>query len=164
MPDYRHDNSNRPPNRTGGSHPERRSSPGGERRERDEPTIDTTRIVFDPLSADLFNSIAKRAAETIAGNRNANKPSQIRKFYDELSLWDTKTNLEPARFSDYLPFILMLNAKAAYAKGRRLVDANFVKLIEDCLRQVKDSEKLRLCKLFFEAFLGFYKELRPSDK
>ncbi|MDS4058114.1 MAG: type III-A CRISPR-associated protein Csm2, partial [Candidatus Contendobacter sp.] len=72
--------------------------------------------------------------------------------------------LEPERFKDYLPFILMLNAKLAYAKGRRLVDDKFVKLIGDCLKQVKDPETLRICKLFFEAFLGFYKELRPSDK
>ncbi len=166
MPDHHYGNSKRPSNRPGGPHVERRSPPGGERRERerDEPTIVTTRIVFTTLDADLFNGVAKQVAETIAENRYANKPSQIRKFYDELCLWETKTNLEPTRFSDYLPFILMLNAKAAYAKGRRLVDANFVRLIEDCLKQVKDPERLHRCKLFFEAFLGFYKELRPSDK
>ncbi len=131
----------------------------------DEPTLVTSKIVFTkPLNPDLFNGVARQVAETIAENRNANKPSQIRKFYDELCLWETKVNLEPARFDDYLPFILMLNAKVAYAKGRRLVDANFVKLIGDCLKQVKSPDTLRLCKLFFEAFLGFYKELRPSDK
>jgi CRISPR-associated protein Csm2 len=44
------------------------------------------------------------------------------------------------------------------------VDDHFAKMIGDCLKQVKDPETLRICKLFFEAFLGFYKELRPSDK
>ena len=166
MPNHHHGNSNRPSHRSEGKNMERRPSQGSERRdqERDEPNIVTTRIVFAPLDADLFNGVAKQVAETIDENPNANKPSQIRKFYDELCLWETKTNLEPERFSDYLPFIRMLNAKAAYAKGRKLVDANFVKLIEDCLKQVDDPEKLRMCKLFFEAFLGFYKELRPSDK
>lgn len=133
-------------------------------RDRDEPTLITSKIVFDPLDADLFNGVARQTAETIAENRNANKPSQVRKFYDELCLWEIKVSLEPAKFADYLPFILMLNAKAAYAKGRKLVDANFAKLIGGCLKQVKDPETLRICKLFFEAFLGFYKEFRPSDK
>jgi CRISPR-associated protein Csm2 len=161
MQDHRHGNPNRP------SAPrDNRGGPGSDYRDRnrDEPTLDTRKIVFAPLDADLFNGVARQVAETIAENRNANKPSQIRKFYDELCLWETKVNLEPARFDDYLPFILMLNAKVAYAKGRRLVDANFVKLIGDSLKQVKNPDTLRLCKLFFEAFLGFYKELRPTDK
>jgi CRISPR-associated protein Csm2 len=119
-------------------------------------------LVFMPVDPELFNNVARQAAEAIAENRNANKPSQIRKFYDELCMWETKVSLEPMRFDDYLPFILMLNAKLAYAKGRRLVDANFVKLIGDCLKQVKTPETLRICKLFFEAFLGFYKELEDK--
>jgi CRISPR-associated protein Csm2 len=133
-------------------------------RDRDEPTLITSKIVFSPVDANLFNDVARQTAETVAENRNANKPAQIRKFYDEFCLWETKANLEPARFAEYLPFILMLNAKVAYAKGRKLVDANFAKLLGDSLKQVKDPETLRICKLFFEAFLGFYKELRPSDK
>ncbi|TVR57854.1 MAG: type III-A CRISPR-associated protein Csm2 [Candidatus Competibacteraceae bacterium] len=153
---------------TRGSTPrDSRGSPGGDYRNRDELTIATGKIVFAPLDADLFNGVARQVAETIAENRNANKPSQIRKFYDELCLWETKVNQDAEktkRFTECLPFIFMLNAKAAYAKGRKLVDANFVKLIGDLLKQVKDPDTLRLCKLFFEAFLGFYKELRPSDK
>lgn len=134
---------------------------------RDQPTLVTNKIVFAQLDADLFNGVARQVAETINENRSANKPSQIRKFYDELCLWETKVNQDSEkdeRFAEYLPFILMLNAKAAYAKGRKLVDDNFVKLIGDSLKQVKDPATLRICKLFFEAFLGFYKELRPSDK
>lgn len=155
MADYRAGNQN---NR-GGNYRDRD-------RDRDEHTLITSKIVFgsNPVDADLFNGVAQQVAKTIDENRNANKPSQVRKFYDELCLWETKVSLEPAKFADYLPFILMLNAKAAYAKGRKLVDANFAKLISDCLKQVKDPETLRICKLFFEAFLGFYKELRPSDK
>ena len=146
---------------------DQRSDGGSDYRNRDESTLVTSKIVFAPLDADLFNGVARQVAETIAENRNANKPSQVRKFYDELCLWETKVNQDAEkaeRFAECLPFILMLNAKVAYAKGRRLVDANFVKLIGDSLKQVKDPNTLRLCKLFFEAFLGFYKELRPSDK
>ena len=172
MQEPRHGNPNRPSATvsTRSSAPrDSRGGSGGDYRDRnrDEPTLVTSKIVFAPLDADLFNGVARQVAETIAENRNANKPSQIRKFYDELCLWETKVNQEAEkaeRFAECLPFILMLNAKVAYAKGRRLVDANFVKLIGDSLKQVKDPDTLRLCKLFFEAFLGFYKELRPSDK
>jgi CRISPR-associated protein Csm2 len=172
MQDPRHGNPNRPSATvsTRSSAPrDSRGGSGGDYRDRnrDEPTLDTRKIVFASLDADLFNGVARQVAETIAENRNANKPSQIRKFYDELCLWETKVNQEAEkaeRFAECLPFILMLNAKVAYAKGRRLVDANFVKLIDDSLKQVNDPDTLRICKLFFEAFLGFYKELRPTDK
>ncbi len=138
--------------------------PSSASNQRNEPTETEAHLVFTPLNPELFNKVARQAAEVVAENRGANKPSQIRKFYDELCMWETKVSMEPSRFNDYLPFILMLNAKLAYAKGRRLVDDQFAKLIGDCLKQVKDPETLRICKLFFEAFLGFYKELRPSDK
>lgn len=123
----------------------------------------TGRLVFAPLDAELFNSVAREKATLISNNQDVNKPSQVRKFYDELCMWETKINQEPTRFNDYLPFILMLNAKLAYAKGRKLVDDNFVKLIGDCLKQVTNPETLKIFKLFFEAFLGFYKELRPNE-
>jgi CRISPR-associated protein Csm2 len=129
-----------------------------------QPVEAIGQLVFSPPDPELFNKVARQRAELVADNRNFNKPSQIRKFYDELCMWETKVSQEPEKFNDYLPFILMLNAKSAYANGRKLVDANFVKLIGDCLKQVKDQNTLRICKLFFEAFLGFYKELRPSDK
>lgn len=78
-------------------------------------------------------------------------------------MWAAKVEQNPKRFDEYRPFILMLNAKAAYAHGRELVDINFVKLLEHCLRQVTDAETLGYAKLFFEAFLGFYKEVRPRE-
>jgi CRISPR-associated protein Csm2 len=106
--------------------------------------------------------VAKRTAEKIAGDKYRNKPSQIRQFYDELVMWEEKVRQSPARFGEYLPFIRMLNAKAAYAEGRKHVDQNFVELIAHCLGQVSDERTLRNFKLFFEAFLGFYKLERPS--
>lgn len=124
----------------------------------------TGQLIFSPIDPELFNRVARQKAEIVAENHGCNKPSQIRKFYDELCMWETKVSQEPTKFNDYLPFILMLNAKLAYAKGRNLVDESFTRLIGDCLKQVKDEKTLQICKLFFEAFLGFYKELRPSDR
>lgn len=139
---------------------------GDRGRPRDDyiPDLSVENICFSgKLDPELFNSVAKHCAETIGGNDKRNKPSQLRRFYDELVMWHTKVGQDDARFQQYRPFILMLNAKAAYAEGRQLVDKNFVKLLERCLRQAEDAKTLGYAKLFFEAFLGFYKEVRPSE-
>jgi CRISPR-associated protein Csm2 len=130
------------------------------------PDVDLTGIrLAGKLDPELFNGVARRAAETIGGPERyqKNKPSQIRRFYDELTMWVAKVEQNPERFEEYLPFIRMLNAKAAYAEGRELVDRNFVRLLAHCLKAVEDAATLRTAKLFFEAFLGFYKEVRPKD-
>jgi CRISPR-associated protein Csm2 len=117
------------------------------------------------LDPELFNTVAKDWAIAIAGNdprTTDNKPTQLRKFYDELVLWDNKVLMHPEKFDDYLPFIRMLNAKAAYAKGRKLVDDKYVGLLNTGLQQVTDSETLHTFKLFMEAFMGFYKQERPN--
>lgn len=135
---------------------------------RDEPhvpDIDLSRVRFGAaLDAQVFNEVAQRCAKTISeGNQRCNKPSQLRRFYDELLMWVAKVEQAPKRFDEYRPFILMLNAKAAYAKGRELVDANFVALLDHCLRQAEDARTLGQVKLFLEAFLGFYKAERPRE-
>lgn len=130
------------------------------------PDIDLSGIQFGGnLEPELFNSVARQTAETIGGSDRygKNRPSQLRRFYDELVMWAAKVEQSPQRFDEYLPFIRMLNAKVAYAEGRELVDQNFVKLLAHCLAQVRDPESLRYVKLFLEAFLGFYKAVRPRD-
>lgn len=126
--------------------------------------LDTSAIVLQAqdngaLDPELFNTVAHQIAKTVAGDdRNQkNKPTQLRQFYDELVMWEEKTRQDEQRFLEYLPFIRMLNAKAAYAKGRNHVDQNFVDLVSHCVGQVKSPATLRNFKLFFEAFMGFYK-------
>ena len=117
----------------------------------------------EKLDPELFNSIAKHAAKEVAsGGERVNKATQLRKFYDEIVLWDNKVMLHPEKFDQYLPFIRMLNAKVAYAEGRKLVDHNFVKLLHDGLKQVICADTLHIFKLFMEAFMGFYKQERPN--
>ncbi|HIE54506.1 MAG TPA: type III-A CRISPR-associated protein Csm2, partial [Chromatiaceae bacterium] len=53
-------------------------------------------------------------------------------------------------------------AKAAYAKGRKLVDGAFLDLLDQTADSIKTVEDLRIAKLFFEAFMGFYK-LKKGD-
>jgi len=134
--------------------------------------LDISGIVLRPgengaLKADLFDTVAQTSAKMIAGDgrSQANKQAQLRQFYDELVMWEEKARQyrqQPDRFAEYLPFIRMVNAKAAYAQGRGHVDANFVTLIGHCIGQVDSYETLRNFKLFFEAFLGFYKLVGPK--
>lgn len=116
-----------------------------------------------PLDPELFNTTARNAARTVANaDRNRNKASQLRRFYDELCIWEMRVSQQPAKFEEFLPFIRMINAKAAYAEGRKLVDSNFVALMHHTLGGVKDRETLMACKLFWEAFMGFYKQERSD--
>lgn len=111
-----------------------------------------------PLDAEIFNDIAHRAAKSVAGaDRDRNKSTQLRRFYDELILWETRASQHPEKFPEYLPFIRMLNAKVAYAEGRKLVDATFVQLMHHTLSKVTNAAELTACKHFWEAFMGFYK-------
>ena len=120
-----------------------------------------------PLAPALFDRIAEEAAEIVAQDKT--KTSQLRRFYDELLRWEAKVNAgDPEgakdRLREHLPFIRMMNAKAAYAKGRKLVGASFVDLLRRCLEQVNDDpDALRNSRLFFEAFMGFYKLHGPRD-
>lgn len=127
------------------------------------PSINLSKIKLAKIEADLFSRVAKQTAETIATNRRTNKPTQLRKFYDEIVMWETRISANPDSFKESLPFIQMINAKVAYAKGRKLVDNNYLKLMHHCLDQVDSAETMRNFKLFIEAFMGFYKVERPKD-
>jgi len=110
------------------------------------------------IDADLFDKIASTAAKSVARcKREQNKSTQLRRFYDELVMWEEKVRQTPDKFDEYLPFIRMLKAKAAYAEGRKLVDGAFVDFLEQTINQIDSAETLRTAKLFFEAFMGFYK-------
>lgn len=151
------------------------TSQHGSRNRRD----DVPRQVYDPnlrasirfaapLDADLFNTTAQRAAKEVRGTDDrVNKPTQLRRFYDELLLWEARVSRaeegkRKEAFAEYLPFIRMLNAKAAYAESRKLVDRNFVDLLHHTLNEVTSAEALTTCKYFWEAFMGFYKQERPD--
>ena len=121
-------------------------------------------INLKKLSDNIFSDIAEAAAKHIS-SPNQNKASQIRKFYDELAMWDEKIHRNKAEYDKSAPFIHMLKAKVAYAKGRGHVDANFVAIFNHLIDQISDPQTLRHAKLFFEAMLGFRKaqEDKKSD-
>jgi len=111
---------------------------------------------------ELFGDIAKNLAEEIEreGRGQVNKGTQIRKFYDSvLKLNQKAQNIRANEYKTKVyPFVVMLKSKAAHAKARRLVSNKFVDMINNCVVQANTKEKMELFKLFFEAFLGFYKK------
>lgn len=116
------------------------------------------------LNPNLFSNHAEEWAKKICesglkkNKLERNKISQIRKFYDEV-----------LRFSDFvkagedykviLPYIKMLNAKAAYAEGRKLVTEDFKVFIKQSLDYLteQDPKTFDIFTNFFEAFMGYYK-------
>jgi len=121
----------------------------------------------DPPAATLFSEDAEAVAKLLdvsaqadRGGKEKNKSSQIRRFYDELVGWQERIGNDADKFKQYEAFIKMLNAKAAYAEGRKLVTADFVSWFRDCVKQVEDPRTLNHFRLHFEAMLGFLKAIR----
>lgn len=155
--------------RPGGA-PQRSGSFGGNDRSgprEAEPTIDTSAIRFGAsISSRLYSDVAEDAAREVAkqiGGRDANKGTQLRRFYDELVMLQGKVGGSPEKFDAQLPFVQMLKAKVAYAVGRKKVDANFERLMRRVIDEIKDVDTFAQAKLFMEAFMAFYKVHGPKD-
>lgn len=132
--------------------------------------IRTIDIRFGETIADtLYANIAEEKAQFLADNPgDRNKYTQLRRFYDELCLWNEKVNSrgtpqeKQVRYAKFAPLIKMLNAKVVYAEGRKHVDSNFVALFREVISQIKDHQTLEQGKLFMEAFMGFYKATKKG--
>ena len=111
---------------------------------------------IDPrLYSDIADSYAQKVANS--GQRDENKPSQLRRIYDELVLLHTRVGSDAGRFEQMLPFIQMLKAKAAYAKGRKKISSEFESMLKTLVDQVNSVATLAQAKLFLEAFMAYYK-------
>lgn len=152
----------------GGPSPHQGRSDRSQGRRDDRKTaqeIDVAKIRFGTeIDPRLYSDIAEEVARTVAGgSSHKNAPTQLRRFYDELVMLQEKVGSDKDRFDQQMPFIQMLKAKVAYAKGRDKVDANFEKLLRKVVDEVKDPATLMQAKLFMEAFMAFYKVERPKD-
>lgn len=127
------------------------------------------KIVLNPISPDLFSDLAEEAAKCCR-DKKLNKPAQLRRFYDELVMWHDKVfsqqtpEAQTKKFNELLPFIQMMRAKAAYAKGRNLINQNFRDLFNSLVQEIRSPETLHSGKLFFEAFLGYMKYYEATSK
>lgn len=118
------------------------------------------------VNPDLFSTFAENKAKEIAndGPKNCNKRSQIRKFYDEVLNFSARMGKkDPVEFEKMLPYIKMLNAKAAYAKGRGLISDSFKDFLATSLQQIQDQDDFEVFAGLFEAFMGYYRLYRPSE-
>lgn len=143
----------------------RQSGYTGGRDEAPRITLSTADVRLKDIPKTLFSDIAKAKAATVfdAGGGRKNKSTQLRKFYDELVMWFEKVHFErtpadrEAKYTEVAPFIQMLVAKVAYAKGREHVDDCFEQLFAHVVKEISDATTLKHAKLFMEAFMGFYK-------
>ena len=121
-------------------------------------------------SPDIFSKIADEAAFETKYTKDKfgelkkndkNKNTQLRKFYDELAMWNERVQLDQtdklAKFKELEPFIKMLKAKVAYAKGRKHIDYNFMNIFNKTVDEIRCPQTLKEAKLFMEAVMGYCK-------
>jgi len=114
------------------------------------------------LEPTLFSVTAEKLAKEIGEeDRNLNKSSQLRRYFDEVVRLSTQAKAGGADMDLLLPQVHMLVAKVAYAKGRKLVTDSFVEMMKSGIGQVNDKDDLRVFANFLESFMGFYKMYRP---
>jgi CRISPR-associated protein Csm2 len=144
----------------GGGHSGRPPQTSSRYDTRQSSVIDISKIVFGAkIDPKLYSDIAEAAAKDVGtgSSREQNNPSQLRRFYDELVMLQTKVGTSDERFERYLPFVQMLKAKVAYARGRNKVDDKFAFLLRRVVDQATDHGTLKQARLFMEAFMAFYK-------
>jgi CRISPR-associated protein Csm2 len=120
-----------------------------------------TEVAVPEIIEKRWNGKTKREEVSVKNLKNANKYTQIRKFYDELGMWVEKATTVDL-LEKHLPFIKMLKAKAAYARGREHVDDKFLSFISAGLDQINTADEnglntLRNFRTLFEAFMGFFR-------
>ncbi|MDD7473252.1 MAG: type III-A CRISPR-associated protein Csm2 [Bdellovibrionota bacterium] len=127
---------------------------------------DSAKKLVDPC---LFSEIAMTHAKKIFDDGNSttikgdNKPSQIRKFYDELVRYNDIVKVDKNKFDECLPLVHMLIPKVAYAHGRKTVTQSFVEFIGNLVKSINDAKDLSVATQFFESFVAFYKFYKPKD-
>jgi len=125
---------------------------------------DRAKQIVDP---ELFSKTAEDLAKKIAKDNkekgSPNKRTQIRKFYDEIVRLAMLSKSRPNEWEQLLPMVHMVTAKAAYAKGRKLISNGFLQFLKNSIEQIKKPEDLNVFSNFFEAFMGFYRLHGPRN-
>ncbi len=106
---------------------------------------------------DLFSKTAEDWAIKNAVKGTENNPTQVRKFYDELVIFQSRLVGKEADFEKYLPYIRMVKAKTAYAKGRKLISDDMKEFLDQSIDAIKDPDDFKLVVSFMEAFMGYFK-------
>lgn len=125
---------------------------------------DKERGIINPI---LFSTTAENWASNVHKSgekeRDANKRSQLRKFYDEVLRLNTLVKSNPSDWDNIMPFVNMLIAKAVYAQGRKKVSEDFVRLLKEGIAQIQKKDDLDIFANFFEAFMGYYRQYNDKN-
>jgi len=124
---------------------------------------DKGKQLLDPV---LFSKTAEDLARLIGTegkkDKNKNKNSQVRRYFDEVVRLNTMVQSGDAGMEQILPQVHMLVAKVVYAKGRKLVTDSFVEMMKSGIEQINDQKDLQVFTNFLESFMGFYKVHGPN--
>jgi CRISPR-associated protein Csm2 len=109
------------------------------------------------ITIHTFSTLPESWAKKLAALKE-DKPTQIRRFYDEVVKWHEKSiTLNEEEFAKQLPFIYMIVAMVEYSCGRGNCSVDFVRMIKGGMQGVKDKQSFHHFKCFFEAFVGYFK-------
>lgn len=121
--------------------------------------------LLDKQAEDWAQTVLNDAKRSKGYEAENNKPTQLRRFYDEVLRFDSllKGNAAESAFEKHLPYIKMLNAKVSYAKAREHVSEKFAQMIKSCVKNVETKSDFEAFKSFFEAFMGYYQYLHQKN-
>ena len=122
------------------------------------------------LDPKLFSVKAEELAKQIGTegrkDRNKNKNSQIRRYFDEIvrlnTLAQEKDKDDEWMQYKVLPQVHMLVAKVVYAQGRNLVTQSFVDMMKSGIEQIENRKDMQVFTNFLESFMGYYKMHGPN--
>lgn len=91
-------------------------------------------------------------------NKNLDKYTQLRKFYDELLKIQLKIESDKnIDFKIFLTSIYMLVSKSAYAFARGKLSEKFSSFIEKNVKNITTKDDIDMFVLYYEAILGYVK-------
>jgi CRISPR-associated protein Csm2 len=120
-------------------------------------------ILIKEKSLEVANAIY---SEHSMAKKRLNKNSQIRKFFDDLYAIKNKIDAAESRedaFKENLPMIYLIASKCAYAKGRKHIGEVFYNFIKTNVLSIDTLKDFNEFIAYFEATLGYYRYLNPSE-
>ncbi len=114
----------------------------------------------EKLKKEYITKYPKSIAKSLEhdGGKEANKRSQIRKFYEYLLRVDRKMHLKDNDYSMVEADLEALVPFVSYAGKRKLVSRLFQQFIEENVRAVRDEKDMRAFVKHFEALVAFTKK------
>lgn len=94
------------------------------------------------------------------GGQRKNKSTQIRRFFEEIVLWDERcAGKTEEEFKSVLPFIQLLRSKVHYSKGRDLISQGLMDVLSHLFLKINSLKTLTHARRFMEASIGYRRAL-----